>query len=125
MGLDTTHDAFHGAYSSFNHFRMEICVAAGIEMVPDPERGDRPHPIWWTDMDPSTDYMGNWTAEPDDPLRYLIEHSDCDGALRCEHLPALVERLRPLSLATEQDRLDQFIRGCEDAIARGDDVGFW
>lgn len=29
MGLDTTHDAFHGAYSAFNRFRQIVAKAAG------------------------------------------------------------------------------------------------
>jgi len=34
MGLDTTHDAFHGAYSAFNRFRQIVCRAIGGSFPP-------------------------------------------------------------------------------------------
>ena len=30
MGLDTTHDCFHGSYSNFYAWRNELCRVAGI-----------------------------------------------------------------------------------------------
>jgi hypothetical protein len=34
MGLDCSHDAFHGAYSAFNSFRKFICKAIGGSFPP-------------------------------------------------------------------------------------------
>jgi hypothetical protein len=31
MGLDTSHDCWHGAYSAFMRWRSELCRAAGQE----------------------------------------------------------------------------------------------
>jgi hypothetical protein len=33
VGLDTTHDAWHGAYSAFSRWRELIAVAAGYELA--------------------------------------------------------------------------------------------
>ena len=34
MGLDTTHDAFHGSYSSFDSLRQAVAHAAGTGYPP-------------------------------------------------------------------------------------------
>lgn len=67
MGLNTTHGAWDGPYSCFNDFRYAIGKRIGINM---------------------DDYIGynpmTGTKELDDiehPVRYLLDHSDCDGEL--------------------------------------------
>ena len=34
MGLDVSHDAFHGAYSAFNRLRQFVCAATGGSFPP-------------------------------------------------------------------------------------------
>lgn len=36
MGLDTTHDAWHGAYSSFGDWRNQLAELAGYEVTANP-----------------------------------------------------------------------------------------
>lgn len=79
MGLDTTHDCWHGAYSAFNRFRTKLCEVAGYG-----ELGKR---------------VGHGGEEPwptDDALVLLLDHSDCDGELRWEDCDAIADRLEQL-----------------------------
>jgi hypothetical protein len=34
MGLDTTHDCWHGSYGGFNRWRNAIAAAAGYTLAP-------------------------------------------------------------------------------------------
>lgn len=80
MGLDTTHDAFHGAYSAFNRLRQMVCRAAGGSFPPhDPERlrllgAEDVAPNWWVVPDEVTE-------ETHPGLYAFLKHSDCDGKL--------------------------------------------
>jgi hypothetical protein len=67
MGLDTSHNAWHGPYSSFNRFRHWLASKAGINL---------------------SEYYGygSKTATKDlDSINHkimpLLNHSDCDGEL--------------------------------------------
>lgn len=81
MGLDTTHDCWHGAYSSFNRWREKICQAAGY--------GDINERIGF----------GGKTPWPDNyPLVILLGHSDCDGKIHhkdCDAIANCLEELLP------------------------------
>lgn len=96
MGLDTSHDCWHGAYSAFGRWRQEVAKAAGYWVVP----------VTWPDMGYPTDtvmlewhkyedknYKGEWDEVPHDPLLLLIVHSDCDGEIKPEHATLLADRL--------------------------------
>lgn len=67
MGLDTTHNAWHGAYSSFNRFRHELAKRIGIDLQE--YAGYR------------NDGQGKDLASINHPLMDLFNHSDCDGHL--------------------------------------------
>ena len=64
MGLDTSHNAWHGPYSSFNEFRDMLAKQIGINL---------------------NDYYGYggtldlMSIEHD--IQPLLNHSDCDGEL--------------------------------------------
>lgn len=66
MGLDTTHDAWHGPYSSFNAFRYWLAEQIGVN------------------LDHYAGYMAGGTKDlttiPHD-IMPLLNHSDCDGIL--------------------------------------------
>jgi hypothetical protein len=79
MGLDTTHDCWHGAYSSFNHWRRAICNAAG-----------------WGSLDNYSGYGGPESLPADDVLTVLLDHSDGDGELKWEICGKLADRLEGL-----------------------------
>lgn len=105
MGLDTTHDAWHGPYSSFNEWRREIAKAAG--------------------MPPLNDMVGfggsiEWdTLEPND-IHILLNHSDCDGEISwqdcklvADALTNLLDKLPDASIYFSVKRkAKQFIAGC-------------
>lgn len=66
MGLNTTHGAWDGPYSMFNTFRYAVAKRIGINL---------------------DDYFGfnPWGVKDlesiEHPVKYLLNHSDCDGKL--------------------------------------------
>ena len=140
MGLDTSHDAWHGAYGAFGKWRHEVAVAAGFikedeSLFPKGlyDNGLKDSPLDWETLDSMTDCMGNWTKEPDDPLWYLLNHSDCDGVIRHEHCEALADRLEefipllddPESVSLwRANRTRRFVDGLRAAHEAGEDVDF-
>lgn len=145
MGLDTTHDCWHGSYGGFGIFRETVGRAAGLPYVVDPSYGNRHRANIEWDQYPLEAYQGRWRkvrptwVQPEDvygvPVQddvlYLIVHSDCDGELRRGYLPRLVRRLIELEprfdeLAGDYEAgaLRQFIEGLELAIRQGEHVRF-
>ena len=139
MGLDTTHDCWHGGYGSFSIFREVLARAAGW-----PQDGDDSYPasggsrINWDSL-PAGWLMGEgWEAVPEDPLIILAAHSDCDGSLPVFALSPLADRLEELRPkvydATMEyapawadvmpERVDQFVKGLRAAAAAGEPVEF-
>jgi hypothetical protein len=138
MGLDTTHDAWHGAYSAFSRWRNAVAVAAGYEVVRITSDG-------WTRDDVDIDwsiyrdenYQGEWTNGPfiDDPLLHLIVHSDCDGVIHPKHARPLAVRLESLLPKLDESKsgghiwsmrevTQQFIDGLRLAADADEDVEF-
>lgn len=143
MGLDTTHDAWHGAYSAFYRWRDKLAETAGYDVVTlDAKVHGR------SSSRPCLDW-GGWPEEgyydppfipcrvdgTPDPLLLLIMHSDCEGKIRAEFLPALVKRLEELVPALQGqdggghvgdygDKTLTFIAGLQKAIGAGEDLGF-
>ncbi|QNN98918.1 hypothetical protein PBI_MOVA_86 [Mycobacterium phage Mova] len=151
MGLDTTHDCWHGAYSGFTRFREVVGRAAGLPYIipSDPDHWSHGSPVLDFDWDLYTldNYQGRWRKKdpvwrrPDDiygipkqdDVLYLLIHSDCDGELRRGYLPRLKARLEELEpeyerLANDDDylrgRLHTFIEGLGRAIDAGEHVRF-
>jgi hypothetical protein len=79
MGLDTSHDCWHGPYSSFNRWRMAICKAAGLGSLND--RIGFGGSIPWTERD---------------GLIPLLDHEDCEGEIRWQDCSAMADRLTSL-----------------------------
>lgn len=100
MGLDTTHDAWHGPYSSFNEWRRQIAKAAGMPPLNDMEGfgGDIP-----------------WDEYLNHPLYELLNHSDCDGDIawdKCKVIAdGLIEILPKLEQSYMIDKTTKFIKG--------------
>lgn len=145
MGLDTTHDAWHGSYNAFSRWRDGLARAAGywvLDVVEERQfagarASARPMIILdWGHLDTDDQLQGTWGTEPDDALVYLIAHSDCDGALspeRCARLADRLEELLPL-LPTEPDsghigdwgqKTQMFIDGARRAAAANEHLEFW
>lgn len=114
MGLDTSHGAWHGAYSAFMTWRKKIAEVMGLpplelmegfydpiedsRMIPSLYPGivkdyshtlkelDKRLPIKWESLNPS-------------PLHELLYHSDCDGEIeweKCNVMANELEKLLPL-----------------------------
>lgn len=145
MGLDTSHDAWHGAYSAFTRWRHAVAEAAGYAIIrpgpllTHPGVGQYPYVDLNWDVFEDKNYQGDWDRPPgDDPLLYLIVHSDCDGVIHPKegrHLAARLEQLLP-KLDTEvfgwyrgqprsmHDLTERFILGLRKAAAANEDVTF-
>lgn len=130
MGLDTSHEAFHGAYSAFNRLRQAVAKAAGGSFPPhsDPAKFPRDDMWYWTD-----DNHGPGLYE-------FMTHSDCDGEISPEMCNAVADELEAL-LPKMQDlgeagghlarvggyhgALTKFIAGCRLAAECNEPLEFW
>lgn len=126
MGLDLSHDAFHGAYSAFNRLREHIVEAIG---------GTWPNLL---DANPQWTYDENvydMNAHP--ALHEFLCHPDCDGEIApdvCALLANDLEELLPKMPTTGTGHLDrpggvravvqQLIDGCRRAHAAGEPLDF-
>lgn len=139
MGLDTSHDAWHGAYGAFSRWRHDIAVAAGIIQkdeslyyVEDGKDAPKGSPLDWDALNAMTDHGGNWSEEPEDPIWYLLNHSDCDGVILHKHTLPLALRLKGLIPLVDnafvsgwyENRTKRFVRGLMLAHEAGEDVDF-
>lgn len=131
MGLDTTHNAYHGSYGGFGHMRNAVGQAAGYQLVQDALHGhvfvDVP-----TELFTSDHVEGEWGEVPEDPLMVLFCHSDCDGVIHPREAAALEARLREvIPMIPEvpdtfmRDRVTQFADGLKRAAEADEDVEFW
>lgn len=106
MGLDCSHDAFHGAYSAFNRFRQ--CVAAATDgsfpdhyvygpggiLTDDPETGLAKRR---TDLKPGWWYWGDHYTKATHPGLYeFLCHPDCEGSITPTLCRALANELEAL-----------------------------
>jgi hypothetical protein len=145
MGLDTTHDCWHGAYSAFSRWRDALAHAAGYTFHEMKDGYGRLNPdLDWGNIEAKIgkDLLGKWDAIPvrpdgtPDPLIILLAHSDCEGELQVEFLPALANRLKELLPRLEElgdggghvgsyvEKTQTFIDGLGRAAAAGENVGF-
>ena len=141
MGLDTTHDAWHGAYSAFTRWRTHIAEKAGYDVVGVPGQGEAwdnrfHYPVIFVDWGHITmqQIMGEWEKTPDDPLLVLITHSDCDGLIRPAQAAPLADRLEEILPLLDgdggghkglyRDKTQKFIDGLRLAVALDEPVEF-
>lgn len=116
MGLDTSHDAWHGAYSSFNRFRTNIAKAIGFN------------------INEFEGYGGSLKFDniQQPGIRSLINHSDCEGYLSpetCGQLAVELQELLDIEVKNDinsefADHLKQFIAGCKDAHGANESIEF-
>ena len=120
MGLDTTHDCWHGSYGGFSMWRLEIAKALGWEqttttygsntyVIPedripeqappaDEERTDEDgetYTIRWSTY-PNSVWLGHWDKDPDDVIDVLMVHGDSEGVIPHRFCRPLAERLGEL-----------------------------
>lgn len=139
MGLDASHDCWHGAYSSFSRWRNKLAEVAGYQIAKvDWGPGSfGPHDTILIDWGHIADecYMGTWTETPTDPLIVLIAHSDCGGYIHPpqagpladrleELLPLLPEENDPGHIGNWRSKTQKFIDGLRAAAEAGESVEF-
>ncbi len=133
MGLDCSHDAFHGAYSAFNRFRRFILKSTGGSYPPHDNK----------DLDDIFWYLGEgYDTETHKGLAEFFSHSDCDGEISPEMCQVVADELENIlpnieELAnTEQatghilgnggyvEVTKQFIEGCRLAYKNEEPLRF-
>jgi len=79
MGLNFSHAEASWSYSGFDEFRHRLALEAGIDLyMMDGFGGDIPF------------------DSVEDPIKPLLDHSDCDGELTPEECSTIAPRLREL-----------------------------
>lgn len=151
MGLDVSHDCWHGAYSAFMRWREGLAQAAGLPPLQLMEgfytsdsfgpiqsaiRFGDPVTVWrdafiWLDRQLPI----RWDCLKTDPLIILLNHSDCDGEISPGDAGPIADRLESLldKLPTEVDgghigdwrsKTQKFIDGLRLAASLGEVVDF-
>lgn len=121
MGLDTTHGAWNGAYSAFMRWRKKIAELCGL--------GDLSQFEGYDGIRPLSDIQ-------DEGIRILLSHSDCDGELtpeECEKIASSLSLLlaAPINIddmgghiGNFKFKTETFIRGCQIAVGRNENIVF-
>lgn len=126
MGLDTTHDCWHGSYTRFNCFRLSIAEAAGYKLIK--KFGEIPYPDIPYNSYSEDNFLGIWEKPVNDPLLFFIAHSDCDGEIKVEQAKLLIPRLKEIypkvTDEMHQQSLERFIKGLELAVSLNESVEF-
>lgn len=135
MGLDTSHDCWHGPYSAFMRFRQRLWQLAMRER--DEKAGGRASQA--PDLMDTKEYMGKPGAPSlhhflpvTDPLVWFFDHSDCDGFIAAELTLPMAQRMEDLTKQMSEralyddirPALDRFIKGLRLAGARKQKVTF-
>jgi hypothetical protein len=134
MGLDTTHDCWHGPYSTFNDWRVAVARAAGIELLAMEGFTRLPHLRGGPTVG-DTDLGMSWSKYAHDPICILLNHSDCDGTIVADDCVRLADRLEELLPALEAmdaqaplswlaNKACDFVAGLRAAAAACEDVEF-
>ena len=149
MGLDTTHDAFRGAYSAFNSLRQFVCEAMGGGSSfpphwirkPDGTIGDKFPAPRKEGLNDEFWYAGDGYSRETHPGLYeFLSHSDCDGEISAEMCKCVADDLEALLPKAEElnwtscghiggrggyvEVLRKFIAGCRAAHAAGESLRF-
>lgn len=153
MGLDTSHDAWHGSYSSFMRWRKRIADVADLPPLELMEGFYQPLdenrkiynadvPTFWTSSKPDWKFLDidkrlpiSWNCLKPSPLHELLYHSDCDGEIPweiCNDIAGCLEVLIPLlpQEGTEEepwdwkDKTKQFVEGLKLAAISQENLIF-
>lgn len=116
MGLDCSHNAWHGAYSAFMRWRKKIAEVAGLPPLELMEGFYMPlsstgatlyhglntnKPAWGPDSMPFFADLDirlpiRWECLKPSPLHELLYHSDCDGEIPTDRCGAIADALEVL-----------------------------
>lgn len=152
MGLDTTHDCWHGAYSDFMRWRMALAEAAGLppldlmEGFYVPVGSPSGLPTFYARGYEQEEFCGlrriderlpiRWGCLKPSPLHELLYHSDCDGEIPWESCGPIADALEALLPALDKmggdgghigrygDKTRTFIDGLRRAAEARENVEF-
>lgn len=151
MGLDTTHDCWHGAYSAFHRWRIEIARVEGIplELMAGYYSDDSmlnlhrlanvlansPFDMFANTLDGLHRILPiSWDLLKPDILYVLLHHSDCEGELPADVCGPLADRLEELlprlsgdfggHVGDIREKTQKFIDGLRLAASRNEPVEF-
>lgn len=135
MGLDTSYDCWHGAYSAFSRWRNKLAEIAGYWVTRVEDEGMLRDTIVvdWGHL--QGHLLGEWDKTPDDPLLVLIVHADCEGVIHPVQASPLADRLEALlpllpegdgggHIGLWREKTQTFINGLREAARNNDDVLF-
>lgn len=102
MGLDISHDTWHGSYSAFHRWRKKIAETAGLPPLELMEGFcDNETPIKWDCLKPNS-------------LHELLNHSDCDGYISPESCKCIAESLQDLMPLLSDEEVGGHIGNMKD-----------
>lgn len=150
MGLDTTHGAWHGAYSAFYRWRKEIANFAGyppLELMDGYYSEDDFYLL--ERLFPNVDdtamfkfrsikkqFPIKWDCLKSSPLNVLLLHSDCEGDISPEDCKGIADALIELMPLIPEDidcgghignlrkKTQTFIDGCLEAFNKNEKLEF-
>ena len=127
MGLDTTHDCWHGPYSMFMRWRRAVAQAAGLPPLDLMEgfftKGGHGDPF--RDFARACPELANvfyrslpirWEALRPSPLHILLSHSDCDGRIETKDCGPIADALETVIPYMVSDAMTGSARGIYDGI---------
>ncbi len=147
MGLDCSHNAWHGAYSAFMRWREKLAEVAGLpplEFMEGFYTNTATSPLYFGQLTPfwqekleriQAAFPIKWECLKHDPLHELLYHSDCDGEIASENCGPIadsLERLLPMlpdgegggHIGNWRAKTQQFIDGLRAAAAAGEPLDF-
>jgi hypothetical protein len=127
MGLDVSHDAFHGAYTAFQRFRKAVCAATGGHFC-DEVSGDD----YWL-------FGEGYDSDSHPGLYEFFMHNDSDGEIAPDLAAKLADEME--SLLPELDKMGtggghledaggigavarKWINGCREAAKANEPLSF-
>jgi len=146
MGLDTTHNCWHGAYSAFMEWRIKIAHLAGfppLELMEGFWEGSHLQEVFGM-----TNFCRGsferlmerlpikWDNYEENPLTILLRHSDCEGIICYDDAPYIARELEKLLLQMKtipdqnghignwHQKTSQFIKGLRLASTMKENIEF-
>jgi hypothetical protein len=133
MGLDTTHDCWHGPYSAFMRWRANLSfhimrerARTGDAIASEIER------MGTTREAIAKAWEKGLYDDQSVPINVLMNHSDCEDDIEAKDCAPLADALEQLLLSiparadydSVRPATERFIAGLRRAAARGEKVGF-
>ena len=119
MGLDTTHNCWHGSCTSFNTFRRKLAQMVGVDL--------------YSHIGYGGDLSEEHLMQASNELFPLLNHSDCDGLLSPQECSLVAKGLTKILLEIDKnpdpdlyfkDKVKMFRDGCLLAVEREENVEF-